>query len=115
MEVGGVRESRRMAYDEVLIAMTLPTTLSGVAKIQRDMGVKINKRYYWSDEMKNRQFIGQSVAVRYAPWNPAVAYAYMDKSWVRCISAHSEAFNGRSERDLMLASTKLLKIGSTAH
>jgi putative transposase len=114
-EIGGAREARHVVYDENLIAMTLPSTRSGFAKIQPGMGVKINNRYYWSDEMKNRQFIGQSVGVRYDPWNLALAYAYLESRWVRCISALCEAFNGRSERELMLASAKLLKIGSTAH
>ena len=32
----------------------------------------------------------------------------------RCIATHCEALNGRSEKELMLASTKLLKVGSGA-
>src|SRR6266404_4244216 len=109
MEVGGLRQRRRVVYDENLIAMTLPTTPKGTAIIQQGSGVKINGIYYWSDEMRKPGLFGSKVPVRYDPFNLAGAYAYISGRWVKCISVHAEAFQGRSEKELKIASTTLLK------
>jgi hypothetical protein len=42
-------------------------------------------------------------------------YAYLDHQWVKCISVHAVAFQGRSEKELMLASTKLLRAAGVGH
>lgn len=47
--------------------------------------------------------------VRYDPFDAGTAYAFVRKQWLQC---HSECFatlKGRSEREMMLATTELLR------
>jgi putative transposase len=87
--------------------MTFPSTPRGKAKVQPGLGVKINYIYYWSDEMRNPKMEMQKVPVRFDPYNLAVAYAYLNGRWVKCVSSTPEVFEGRSQKELLLATTKL--------
>jgi hypothetical protein len=49
------------------------------------------------------------VPVRYDPFDAGVAYAYVQGQWVRCISEYYAQFQGRSEREIQLASAELRK------
>jgi hypothetical protein len=49
------------------------------------------------------------VAVRYDPFDAGVAYAYVRNRWVRCISELYTRFQGRSQKELMLATAELRK------
>ena len=48
-----------------------------------------------------------AVAVRYDPFDAGTAYAFVGKQWLRCHSEYFGAFNDRSEREIMLATTEL--------
>jgi transposase InsO family protein len=50
---------------------------------------------------------GTQVPVRYDPFDAGLAYAFVKKRWVRCISEHHARFAGRSEREIQLASAEL--------
>lgn len=85
--------------------LTLPTTAKGTAKVTVSRGVKINHVYYWCEAF--RQIEGETVPVRYDPFDAGTAYAFVRKQWLQC---HSECFatlKGRSEREIMLATTEL--------
>ena len=72
-------------------------------------GVKINHIYYWSDRFREPGIENESVPVRYDPFDLGTAYAYVRKQWVACRSEHSGAFQGRSEKEVMIASREILK------
>jgi hypothetical protein len=94
-----------VAYNEEFLILTLPTTAKGTAKVMPSRGVKINHIHYWSEAF--RQIEGAIVPVRYDPFDAGTAYAFVRKQWLRC---HSECFatlKGRSEREIMLATTEL--------
>lgn len=110
MERAGDRRSRRIAYDDDFIMMTFPSTRTGRAKVFPGQGIKINYLSYWSDEMRNPKVEKQRVPVRYDPYNIAVAYAYLDGHWARCVSRNAEEFEGRSEKELKLATAKLAQM-----
>jgi putative transposase len=114
MEVGGARETRRIAYDDNFIMLTLPTTTSGQAKVQPGMGVKIHYIHYWADDMRNPEIEGSKVPVRYDPFNLGVAYAYLNKRWVKCISEFHNVLEGRTEKQVMLATESLRKAKGNA-
>jgi putative transposase len=69
--------------------------------------VKINYLHYWSDSLRDPEVEGRQVPVRYDPFDAGTAYAFVKGRWVRCISQHHALFNGRSERELMLATEGL--------
>jgi len=68
--------------------LTLPTTRRGTAKLQPGRGVKLHYLYYWSDAFVDPEAEGTQVPVRYDPFDAGVAYAFVKKRWVRCISEH---------------------------
>lgn len=105
----GKRDHKRIAYDQNFRLLTLPTTKSGKAKVQANQGVKINYKYYWCKEFRDTQIVNTSVSVRYDPFNSGIAYAYVRGIWVECISEYYALFQGRSEKEIELASAELRK------
>jgi len=87
--------------------LTLPTTQKGTAKLRPGRGIKVNYFYYWSDAFLDPDVEGTQVPVRYDPFDAGLAYAFIRKRWVRCISEHHARFAGRSEREIQLASAEL--------
>lgn len=63
VDLGGLRPTRRVEFGDEFIAMTMPTTPSGVARIYPSRGIRINNIYYWSDEMRAPGLAGQQVPV----------------------------------------------------
>ena len=72
-------------------------------------GVKINYNYYWTDEFRNPDIENTRVPVRYDPFDGGTAWAYVGKRWLKCDACHWQAFNGRSQKEIMLATAELRK------
>jgi hypothetical protein len=104
---GGRRAHRLIPYDEDFRLFTLPTTRKGTAKVVPRLGVQINYISYWSDSFLDATVEETQVPVRYDPLDAGTAYAFVKRRWVRCISQHYARFTGRSEREVMLATTEL--------
>jgi putative transposase len=79
--------------------MSFPSTRTGKAKIQAGSGVRINYIDYWCEGM--RAHIGETVSVRYDPFNRQVAYAFINKRWRKCLSTIHE-FEGCTEKEMQL-------------
>ncbi len=107
----GEREHRRIPYDEEFILATYPSTRTGVALIQPGRGIKLNYLYYWSDAFRNPEVERTKVPVRYDPFDIGVAYAYCQGRWVKCISQYYSTFSGHSEKELLLATIELKRLG----
>ena len=103
----GLRPNRLIPYDETFCILTLPTTPKGTAKVIPNQGVKINHLYYWHQSFRNGSIEKTRVNVRYDPSDAGVAYAYVRRQWVRCISQYYSIFHGRSEREIQLATQEL--------
>lgn len=103
----GEREHRRISYSEEFLMATHPSTPSGLALILPGRGIKLHYLYYWSDAFRNPEVERTKVPVRYDPFDVGIAYAYVQGRWVRCISQYYSIFSGRSEKELMLASTEI--------
>jgi putative transposase len=109
LRLAGERSHRMVRYDEAFRLLTLPTTRSGLAKVIPANGVKINNRYYWAQAMRDAAVENQRVPVRYDPYDMGQAYVFLHGAWVSCHSEHYQAFHGRTEREVMLASSELRK------
>lgn len=105
----GLRNHKIIPYDEMFRIFTLPTTSKGTAKVIPNNGVKINNIYYWHNNFRLAEVEKTQVPVRYDPYDMGVAYAYVKKQWVTCISQHYSSFTGHSEREIMLISEELRK------
>jgi hypothetical protein len=105
----GERLHRLIPYNEEFKLMTLPSTTKGTAKVDYNRGVKINKIFYFSDEFRNPEVMGSSVAVRYDPFDVGIAYAYVKGKWRKCRAYNYAVFSNRSEREIYLATEELKK------
>lgn len=114
LESSGLRLQRMIPYDEDFLMATLPTTAKGVAKVAPGRGVKVNQIYYWSDRFRNPAVEGTCVAVRYDPFDTGAAYAFVERQWVRCYSEYNTTFQGRSEKEILLATHELRRRNQVA-
>ncbi len=103
----GLRPSRLISYDETFRILTLPTTPKGTAKVIPNQGIKINHLYYWHHSFRSGSIEKTRVTVRYDPKDAGITYAYVRGQWVRCISQYYSIFQGRSEREIQLATQEL--------
>ncbi len=103
----GWRLHRLIPFDDHFRMLTLPTTAKGSAKVQPNIGVKINYIYYWADAFRNAKIENRPVAVRYDPFDIGLVYASVNGRWVQCVSEYYAIFKGRSERELLLATAEL--------
>ncbi len=105
----GLRANRLIAYDDDFIRLTLPSTPKGTAKVRPNLGVKIHGLYYWArgEAFRDARVENTQVPVRYDPYNLGHAFAQVNGRWVECISEHYARFQGRSEREVQLATAEL--------
>ncbi|HEY9405558.1 MAG TPA: hypothetical protein VIQ24_23110 [Pyrinomonadaceae bacterium] len=103
----GERDQAGIPYDEDFRMMTMPTTDKGTAKVLPGLGVKINNIFYNSDEFLNPDVENKQALVRFDPYNAGIAYALVRRRWARCISDHYATFEGRSEKEMLMATTEL--------
>lgn len=99
MEFAGARSHRVIAYSEAFLMQTRPTTRTGKAKIYRGRGITINGLQYWHERMMASDVAGQSVPIRFEPYDMGVAYAYIDGQWLECIADNFAQVHGRSEKE----------------
>jgi len=106
----GFRPKQWIPYDEDFIMFTLPSTRKGTAKLQPNVGVKINSRYYWAkgDIFRDDPALEKTqIPVRYDPYDMGHAFAFVKGEWVECISEHYASFQGRTEREIQSATEEL--------
>lgn len=94
-------------YDNNFRIWTLPTTRKGTAKVLPSRGIKINSILYWCDAFRNPEIEKKNIEVRYDPYNAGIAYAFICNQWIECFSQYYCIFQGRSEKELMVATNEL--------
>jgi putative transposase len=104
---GGTRSHRLIPYDEDFRMATLPTTPKGTAKVQAGLGVKVRSLWYWTDAFRDPAVEKTAVPVRYDPFDVGTVHVFVQGRWVGCISEHYAAFQGRSEREVMVATAEI--------
>ncbi len=99
MFLSGSRSHRLIAYSEDFLMLTRPTTRVGTVKVHPSRGITVNGLQYWHECMRSTQVAGQTVAVRYEPYDMGVVYAYIGGQWLECIADAYGSVHGRSERE----------------
>ncbi len=107
MTATGHRPQRIIHYDDAFLISTLPTTPKGRAKVIPGRGVKINGIYYWCDEFRNPLVENSNVPLRFEPFDLGTAHVFVGDHWVKCQSEYFSIFNGRSEKEIQLASQEI--------
>jgi putative transposase len=98
----GERLQRLIAYDDLFIKATMPTTDKGVVTIQPGKGVQLFSHYYWNDVFAAPSLAKAVVPIRYDPFDLGSVYVFVEKQWVACQSSYYAQFQGRSERELQV-------------
>ncbi len=106
IQKSGWRNGRELDYDEFAM-WTFPSPPRGKALVQPRRGILVNYFYYWCEEFRNPDVEKIKVDVRYDPFDLGVAYAWVDKKWVKCVSSHHHILKGRSFKDLQIAAEEL--------
>jgi putative transposase len=99
MLLAGSRSHRAIAYSEDFLMQTRPTTRVGTVKIHPARGIRVNGLHYWHDSMRSALVSGQTVPVRYEPYDMGVVYAYINGQWLECIADAFASVHGCSERE----------------
>lgn len=103
----GHRPQRLIPYTEEFLMWTRPTTSKGTAKVLPGRGVRIHNVIYWCEAFRNPQVEGTQVAVRYDPYDAGRAWASVNHHWFECHSEYYSVLQGRSEKELILATQQL--------
>jgi putative transposase len=112
IERTGQRPTRLIAYDESFEIWCMPSTRTGLAKVIPRAGIKVTYLYYWTDEFRNAGVEGTKVRVKVDPFNAGIVYALVKGRWLRCVSEYHHFFNGRSPKEIKIATQELRKAKS---
>ncbi|KOP79888.1 hypothetical protein AMS60_16195 [Bacillus sp. FJAT-21945] len=104
----GERKDFYIRYDNLFEILTLPSTKTGEATIQQS-GIKINYIYYWNIEFKSKHHLKQKVKVRFDPFNIGIAYAYVNKRWIKCVSQHYSELSKLTLKELKFITSEIKK------
>jgi transposase InsO family protein len=95
----GAAPERLIPYTERFLIATCPTTRSGKAKVTCE-GVKIN--YFWFNSPLLYPLAGQSIDVRFEPYDLSTAWGLVAGQWVRLTSRFDGALKGLTQRQLAI-------------
>jgi putative transposase len=90
---------RFISYDEQFLIRTSATTRTGEARVQPD-GVVI--KYFQYNHPALQKHLGESVKVRFDPFNLSVAWAQVDGSWLKLTSRHASLLVNYTEHDVQV-------------
>ena len=116
VQQSGERQHRIVNLTRDFLVLTCPTVdRKGQRKVDRQRGVKVHHHYYyWCPEFSAPRLHGQSVPVRYDPWDAATVHVQVDGRWV---AAHCKALVGLgrlTEKERELFSGELFSQGRLA-
>jgi hypothetical protein len=106
----GTRSHMRIPYTREFVIMTLPSSSQGDAKIQKNGSFKVNRIEYFSEDL--RQYVGQSLEVRYDPYNVGHAFVMGKTGWIEGRSVHEGQLAGRSEKEVAAISLQVNAINN---
>lgn len=95
----GSRAHNFIPYSEAFLIQTRPSTRTGVVKIHQSRGITVNGLQYWHECMRSTRVAGQTVPIRYEPYDLGFSYAYIDGQWIECVADAFLQVHGRSERE----------------
>lgn len=99
MQLAGARSHRLIPYSDAFLMQTRPTTRTGTAKIHPSRGITVNGLQYWNERLHATGLTGQSVPVRFEPYDMGVIYAFIDGQWLECVADNYAQMHGRSEKE----------------
>ena len=81
-ECGSRPQRQVLCNQDFLIATCPPVEREGVRLVNRQRGVKVNDQLYWNFEFRDPRLAGQSLPVRYDPWDASSVYVRFNGRWL---------------------------------
>ncbi|REG51067.1 putative transposase [Paraburkholderia sp. BL6669N2] len=82
----GARAQRHIQFNrDFLVATCPPVDRTGTRQIHRQRGVKVDQRFYWNEAFNDALLHGESLLVRYDPWDASSVYVRVKDTWVRAV------------------------------
>lgn len=106
----GTRAHIRIPYTREFVITTLPSNKQGDTKIQKNVSFKVNCIEYFAEELAS--YRGQSLEVRYDPYNVGHAFVMGKAGWIEGKSMYYGQLAGRSEKEIMAISLQINEINS---
>jgi putative transposase len=86
MRENGKRPQTHIQFNrDFLIATCPPVDRTGTRQVNRQRGVKVDQRLYWNELFDSARLDGESVQVRYDPWDASSVYVRIKENWVRAV------------------------------
>lgn len=101
LATSGTRKIRLFAYDENFLRETLPAPKGGTRQIRRG-AITLNNVRYVGAVLDDSTIWGDSVPVRYDPYDISYIYAFVKRRWVR-LRTSSQLVLEYTEREIRLA------------
>jgi putative transposase len=105
----GERSHRKLVVDEQFRILTLPEALESPLTIRKPGIVHSNYRDFSCNEMKNPTLFGTKAGFRNDPYNVGFGYIEIDGLWRECFSEHFAIFEGRTQKEVEIASQELIQ------
>lgn len=106
----GTRSHIRIPYTREFVITTLPSNKQTKATIQKNASFKVNRIEYFAAELTS--YTGQSLEVRYDPYNVGSAYVMGKSGWIEGRSMYDAQLAGRSEKEILAISLQVNEINS---
>jgi len=98
MRENGKRPQTHIQFNrDFLIATCPPVDRTGTRQVHRQRGVKVDQRLYWNEVFDSAQLDGESVHVRYDPWDASSVYVRIKDAWVRAVCRNLHGLAMRTE------------------
>jgi putative transposase len=107
MWFSGERPNRSIPYNRAFIIQTSLPISRGQAEVDPRKGIRYDYRYFWHDSMDEFDVANELVFFRYDPFDASLGYAFIRKNWEICRTKDFPVFQGRSEREIALATAEL--------
>ncbi|KVR40954.1 Mu transposase C-terminal domain-containing protein [Burkholderia multivorans] len=86
MRENGKRPQTHIQFNrDFLIATCPPVDRTGTRQIHRQRGVKVDQRFYWNAAFDSARLDGESLMVRYDPWDASSVYVRIKDVWIRAV------------------------------
>lgn len=90
MGVSGRRASRSVKYSDEFYMDTLPEPKRHMARLRRNKHIQVNRVSYWHSSFRTVRHGGESVSLRYDPFNLNHVYIFYKNEWIRCRAVNQQ-------------------------
>lgn len=84
LRVSGSRSARHIEYSDSFYMNILPSPKRQTAMLRRNKHIQVNRVLYWHSSFKAVRREGETVPLRYDPFNLNHVYIFYKNEWIRC-------------------------------